>query len=160
MQFDRVLTQFTSAVENGNGAQLAQLFTADGVYHDGFYGSFQGHAAIADMLETHFWGKAKDFKWQMQEPIMTGSIGYARYLFSYTSTLPEAKGQLVMFDGMSRFQFEGALIKDYVEIFDAAMALAQTGFSAERIAKFADRKAQRLRASDAAKQHLNLVEER
>ena len=156
MNFDHLLGQFTAAVEAGEGTVLADLFTVDGIYHDGFYGSFQGHAAIADMLETHFWGKAKDFKWHMHEPIMTGSIGYARYLFSYTSTLPEAGGRRVMFDGISRFQFEGPKIKDYFEIFDAAMALAQTGFSAERIAKFADRKAQRLRATTAAASHLTL----
>ena len=81
MDFAKVLNAFTAAVETGDGAALAALFTEEGVYHDGFYGAFRGRAAIAEMLEEHFWGAAKDFKWDMLDPAMAGQVGYARYLF-------------------------------------------------------------------------------
>ena len=158
MDFVKVLSTFTAAVESGDGATLAGLFTEDGVYYDGFYGAFRGRAAIADMLEAHFWGAAKDFKWDMLYPVMAGQVGYARYLFSYTSTLPEFEGQRVIFDGMACFHFENGLIAEYFEIFEAAVAQAQIGFAAERIAKFAARKARRLRDTAPAAAHLSAAQ--
>ena len=52
MSFPDLLARFTGAVEAGDGAALAALFTDDGVYHDTFYGAFQGREAIRDMLEA------------------------------------------------------------------------------------------------------------
>ena len=158
MDFAKVLNAFTAAVETGDGAALSALFTEEGVYHDGFYGAFRGRAAIAEMLEEHFWGAAKDFKWDMLDPAMAGQVGYARYLFSYISTLPESEGQHVIFDGMACFHFENGLITEYFEIFEAAVAQAQIGFAAERIAKFAARKARRLRDTAPAAAHLSAVQ--
>lgn len=158
MDFAKVLDTFTAAVESGDGATLAGLFTEDGVYHDGFYGAFRGRAAISDMLEAHFWGAAKDFKWDMLDPVMAGQIGYARYLFSFTSTLPESKGRRVIFNGMACFHFENGLIKEYFETFEAAVAQAQLGFAAERVAKFAARKARHLRDTAPAAAHLHAAQ--
>jgi len=42
-KFEALLGRFTAAV-----------FTDDGLYHDVFYGAFQGRAKIAEMLEEHF----------------------------------------------------------------------------------------------------------
>ncbi|MEL0091445.1 MAG: nuclear transport factor 2 family protein, partial [Rhodospirillales bacterium] len=61
MIFSDLLARFTAAVETGDGTELGKLFTLDGVYHDTFYGEFQGPAAIKNMLENHFWRDAEAF---------------------------------------------------------------------------------------------------
>lgn len=133
VKFEKVLRSFTTAVEQNDGEGLASLFTEEGTYHDGFYGSFTGRNAIATMLNEHFWGAARDFRWRMDEPAIEGSTGYASYVFSYTSTLPGSEGDHVVFEGISRFIFDDGLIKDYCEQFNTGAALVQLGFEPERI---------------------------
>ena len=154
MPFADILTRLTSAVERGDGAGLASLFLPDGTYVDGFYGAFTGRDAIAAMLTEHFHGVARDFRWQMLDPVCDGQTGYARWIFSYTSTLPGAAGKRCVFDGMSRFELEGGLIRRYSEVFDRALALVQLGFAPERIARTVGRAAERLRDQPEAKAHL------
>lgn len=145
VDFEVVLDRFTAAVEAGDGQALAALFTPDGVYEDRFYGAKEGRQAIADMLENEFWGHAKGFRWRMFEPVCDGTFGYARYLFSYVSTLPGVEGRTVVFDGFSQFQFKGESIARYREQFNTGMALAQVDFAPERIAKHLARMAKQLR---------------
>ncbi len=152
--FKALLAEFTAAVESGDGARLAALFCEDGVYHDGFYGPFQGRAAIADMLETHFWGHAKDFRWEMRQPVCDGDTGYASYAFSYTSTVPGAEGTRVVFEGIGRYTLEDGLIREYTEVFDTGIALTQIAFPPERIAGFLGKAAKRLRGRHTGSQHL------
>ena len=87
------------------------------------------------MLTEHFHGAAKDFRWQMLDPVCDGATGYARWLFSYTSTLPGAEGRRCVFKGMSRFELRDGLIARYTEVFDRGLALAQLDFPPERIAR-------------------------
>ena len=54
MDVSALLKQFTSAVEQGDGKTFAELFAEDGVYHDAFYGAFQGRARIAELIEDWF----------------------------------------------------------------------------------------------------------
>ena len=149
MDFESVLRRFTAAVEAGDGRALAALFTPDGVYEDRFYGAKAGRGAIADMLEKEFWGHAEGFRWRMFEPVCDGTFGYARYLFSYVSTLPGVEGRNVVFDGFSQFRFEPKrgddLIVRYREQFNTGMAMAQLDFPAERIVRHLDSMARRLR---------------
>ena len=63
-----------------------------GVYHDVFYGAFEGRAKIAALIDDWFYRTATDFRWDMHAPVSDGHTLYARYTFSYRSTLPEAKG--------------------------------------------------------------------
>lgn len=135
--FTDLLSGFTAAVEAGNGSALAALFTEDGVYHDTFYGAFTGHAAIREMLEERFWGDAEGFLWDMFEPVFdpAQNIGYARWVFSYTATLPDFAGRRVAFDGMSRFALKDGLISHYREVFSAGLAFAQLGMAPERAGK-------------------------
>lgn len=136
MSFAETVAAFTRAVAAGDGEGLAALFAPDGVYVDGFYGPFAGRPAIAEMLRHHFHGAARDFRWDMTDPVSDGRIGYARYLFSYTSTLPEAAGRRVLFAGIGCFELaaDGA-IRRYSEVFDRGTALAQLDFAPERIRK-------------------------
>jgi len=153
MELRALLDHFTAAVEKGDGEALAQLFTEDGVYVDGFYGPFKGRAAIAKMLLDHFFGHAKDFKWDMLDPVSDGQLGYARYTFSYTSTMPEAKGKRVIFDGMSRFELVDGQIRNYSEMFDAGVALAQLDFAADRIAKVVRKRAKQMGEAAGQRHH-------
>lgn len=154
--FPDLLEAFTAAVEAGDGAALARLFTETGVYDDTFYGAFEGRAAIQDMLENHFWRDAKAFRWDMREPVAQGAIGYANWSFSYESRLPDVEGKRIVFEGMSRYRLspDGQLIQRYDEIFDMGVALSQTAFSPDRIHKIVDKAASRLRARHAQDRHL------
>src|SRR4029078_8609141 len=79
----------------------ATLFTEDGVYHDVFYGAFKGREKIAEMIDDWFHRTARDFVWKRFWPVIDGTMLYVYYTFSYVSSLPEAKGKRVGFDGVS-----------------------------------------------------------
>lgn len=146
--FTALLGRFTAAVEAGDGTALANLFTEDGVYEDGFYGASAGREAIKAMLETKFWGHAEGFRWRMLEPVCDGNLGYARYVFSYRSKLPDAAGETVVFEGMSQFSLEGDMIRRYREVFETGVAMSQLRFPAERIGKSLGRRAAVLRTRE------------
>lgn len=154
MDFQKLLHDFTTAVETNDGAALGALFTEDGVYNDGFFGPFQGPEAIADMITDHFWGTAKDFRWDMQNPVFDGEYGYAQYVFSYTSIVDGAEGKRVVFEGFGRFQISDGKIKDYAETFDTGIALTQIDFPADRLTRFLGKAATRLRERHADSAHL------
>ena len=135
MDFPEIVRRFAAAAAKGDGVALADLFAEDGVYVDGFYGAFQGRAAIAAMLRDHFFSAARDFRWEMLDPVGNDRVGYARYLFSYTSTLPDSAGRRVAFEGVGIFELEGGRIRRYREVFDKGIALAQLDFAPERIKK-------------------------
>lgn len=154
MALDQLLRKFTTAVQSGSGEALADCFTADGVYDDYFFGpSKPGRAGIVEML-AHFYEGGRDFRWEFFDIVESGSLGYASYRFSYASTLPEAKGARVVFEGISRFELAGGLIDRYSEVFDRGMALAQLDFASERIKKIALKYAAGVKAKPAARTHL------
>lgn len=159
--FQRLLTVFEQASAAREVQRFASLFTADGRYHNGFFGTHQGREAIAAMLERlHVGGRR--FAWQFLEPLGNERIGYARYCFSYVSKEPESAGQLVAFEGMARFILEagleggpsGPLIADYDEVFDRGLAFVQLGYAGERVVKLLKRYAEGWRASPAVRAHL------
>src|SRR5471030_3559660 len=101
MNVPAMLREFCDAVERRDGAAFADLFTEDGVYHDVFYGAFEGRVKIAEMIDDWFYRTATDFRWDMHAPVSDGTTLYARYTFSYRSTLPEAEGARAMFEGVA-----------------------------------------------------------
>jgi hypothetical protein len=154
MELDALLKAFSAAVESGDGNALADCFTADGVYDDYFFGPSQpGRTGIVEML-AHFHEGGRGFKWDFADAISQGSLGYARYAFSYDSTLPEAKGARVVFDGISRFELADGLIRHYSEVFDRGMALAQLDFAPERLKKVAMKYARALKARPEVARHV------
>ena len=106
------------------------------------------------MLEKQFWGDARGFHWTMRDAVCDGETGYARWAFSYTSTLPESDGRRVVFEGMSCFGLDGDKIYRYSEIFDIGVALSQLDFAPERIVKILGRVATVLRGRQAGTVHL------
>ena len=151
--FELLLTKFTAAVAANDGAGLAALFAADGVYADGFFGAHQGRRAIAAMLRR-FHDTGRDYRWDFIDPVSDGATGYARFCFSFASRLPECDGQPVVFEGSSQFRFADGLIVHYREAFDRGVALVQLGFPAERIRRILDKEAAAERNSPEARAHL------
>lgn len=154
MPFTDILRHFTAAVEAGDGAALGRLFAANGVYDDTFYGEFKGPDGIADMLDNHFWRDAKAFRWDMREPLEGNGIAYSNWTFSYESKLPGAEGKRVLFEGMSRFRLTDGKITRYDEVFDMGIALSQTAFAPDRIAKIVGKAAGALHEKYADTRHL------
>jgi len=144
---------FTKAAEDRNGAAMAALFTENAVYHDVFYGAFEGRARIVELINDWFYRHARDLRWDMFDPVSDGRNLYARYVFSYVSTVPEAKGRRVMFEGVSIMRLEGGLIAAYREVANTGPALLDMGFPPERVAKILTRQGELLLARPEASRH-------
>jgi hypothetical protein len=140
--FPALLDRFAVAVVTNDGPGLGALFTEDGTYHDEFFGAFTGRPAVAQMLQR-FHDTGRDYRWDWQEPLSDGAIGYARFRFSYVSLVPGSEGKPVMFPGISRFLFRDGLIAHYAEAFDRGVAMVQLGFPPDRIARVLQRAAGR-----------------
>ena len=149
-----MLRAFCDAVEQRNGKAFAELFTEDGVYHDVFYGAFVGRAKIAAMIDDWFYRTATDFRWDMHDPVTDGTMLYARYTFSYKSTLPEANGARAMFEGVAIMTLNGDRIASYHEVANTAPAFVDLNFAPERIAKIVARQGAELKARPEMQRHL------
>ena len=154
MTTEELLRAFCDAVEARNGKAFANLFAEDGVYHDVFYGAFAGRGRIAEMIDEVFYRSATDLRWDMHSPLSDGERLYARYTFSYRSTLPEAKGARVMFEGVAMMTLREGKITCYHEVANTAPAFVAMNFAPERIAKIAARQGAELRSRLEMKRHL------
>jgi ketosteroid isomerase-like protein len=153
MDVSALLRDFTTAVERRDGQAFAALFTEDGVYHDVFYGPFKGREKIAEMIDDWFFRTARDFRWEMFRPVSDGTMLYAYYTFSYVSTLPEARGARVGFDGVSIMRLRDGQIAEYREVANAAIGLLDIGFAPERVAKILNREAAHIKARPEWQRH-------
>ena len=154
METTEMLHAFCDAVERHNGAAFAALFTENGVYHDVFYGTFEGREKIAAMIDDWFYRTATDFRWDMHEPVSDGRTLYARYTFSYRSTLPEARGARAMFEGVSIMTLKDGLIASYHEVANTATGFVDMNFAPERIAKIMAKQGAALKARPEMARHL------
>lgn len=153
MDFPGLMRALAESVMAADGARFASLFTEDAVYHDVFYGAFRGREAIRDMLENRFHRDAANFRWDFHDPVSDGETGYARYVFSYDSRLPDATGKRGMFEGVSIVRLKDGLIHDYREVANAGPGLARLGFAPERLEKILSRMAGELAGRDEAAGH-------
>ena len=152
MEFLELIRTMTTAACRGDGAGVAACFAPDGVYHDVFYGAFTG-AEIVGMIEDHFHRDGEDFRWDVHDPVSDGTMGYARYVFSYRSKLPEYAGSRSCFEGVAVCRLQDGLIAEYQEVANAAMGLSLIGFPDARLAKFVAKEARDLLARDEATLH-------
>lgn len=164
MNFRELVHQFTDAVQTGNGDALAACFHDKGTYHDYIYGPFTGRRAIAAMLIQHFHGDAKDFNWEMYDLACTpGSpdteaqqgqtLGYARYRFSFVSTMSDSAGRRVQVDGIGQFKIMDGLINEYFEVVNGGIAMSQLGHAPERMSRVFSRWSDRLLAQPGWDDH-------
>jgi ketosteroid isomerase-like protein len=154
MTTEQLLRAFCDAVEQRNGNAFADLFSDDGVYHDVFYGAFTGRAEIAGMIDEVFYRTATDFRWDMHAPLSDGERLYARYTFSYRSTLPEANGARVMFEGVAMMKLRDGKITCYHEVANTAPAFVDMNFAPERIARILAKQGAALKARPEMQRHL------
>ena len=153
MNTQELLRTFCDAVERRNGKAFADLFAEDGVYHDVFYGAFEGRAKIAGMIDDVFCRSATDFRWDMHSPLSDGERLYARYTFSYRSTLPEAKDARVMFEGVAMMTLREGKITSYHEVANTAPAFVDMNFAPERIARILAKQGAALKARPEMRRH-------
>jgi ketosteroid isomerase-like protein len=154
MDATAMLKEFCSAVERRDGKALANLFTEDGVYHDVFYGDFRGHARIAELIDDWFHRTAREFRWDMHRPVSDGTTLYAYYTFSYVSTLPEAQGRRVGFEGVAMMTLRDGKIAEYREVANVGPAFVDLGFPPERVAKILAKEGKHLKAQPEFKRHV------
>lgn len=154
MDVTAMLRTFCDAVERKDGTGLAALFCEDGVYHDLFYGAFEGRVRIAELIDDWFYRTATDFRWDMHNPVFDGTTLYARYTFSYRSLLPEANGGRAMFEGVAIMQIRDGLIAEYREVANPGPAFVDMNFAPERIAKILLREARALKGRPEMARHL------
>ena len=153
--FRALIARFGAAATAGDGQSLAQCFTEDGVYHDVFYGAFKGREKIAEMIDDWFHRTARDFRWEMFRPVSDGTTLYAYYTFSYVSTLPEAKGKRVGFDGVSIMTLRDGKIAEYREVANSSLGLLDIGFAPERVAKILAREGAHLKMRPEWARHVD-----
>lgn len=137
--FAALLRAFALSAESGDGARFAGHFTEDAIYYDYIYGPHQGRDEIAHMMQDMFHRDATDYRWEMFDPVINGDMGYAWSLSSFTSTIPQFKGQRIVIDGMSRFILRDGLIAEYRESVNGGVAMAQLGVAPERMIKVFNR---------------------
>ena len=153
MDTTALLKEFCGAVERRDGKAFAALFTEEGVYHDVFYGAFAGRQKIAEMIDDWFYRTARDFRWEMFRPVSDGTTLYAYYTFSYVSTLPEAQGKRVGFEGVAMMQLKDGKIAEYREVANAGPGFVDMGFAPERIAKILAKEGAHLKAQPEWARH-------
>ena len=152
MDFGALIRTMTEAACRGDGVGVAACFTPDGVYHDVFYGAFQG-PAIADMIENYFHRDAQNFKWDVHAPVSDGKNGYARYVFSFDSKLEGHEGNRACFEGVAVCTLKDGLIEEYHEVAETVTGLSMLGFTEGRIAGYAAKKGRQLMARSEAEKH-------
>lgn len=150
----QILDRICRAAETGDGASFSECFTDDGSYHDTFYGEFVGKQRLAEFASVWLYKHAEDLRWDMIDPVVNDDALYARYLFSYTSTLPESKGARAILEGVSIVKLRGTKIAGYSEIINSGTAFADLGFAPERIAKLMLRQSRAIRERAEAHRHL------
>ena len=152
--FATMLGRFTAAGCANDGAGFAALFTETATYDDNFFGLHRGRAEIAAML-GRFHDTGENYRWEFDEPVFDGALGYAWFRFSFASKMPGCEGKPVLIVGISCFRLESDLIAEYREVFDTGIALAQLGFPGERIKRVLDKEAAAQNAAAEAREHLS-----
>jgi len=138
VEFEPLLDKFCRSVESGEGPELASLFTRDGFYDDMFYGRHQGRTAISEMLDL-FHRDGRNFQWEMIDPVSDGTVGYARWLFSYDSKRPENEGHRVVIEGVGCFKIARGRIESYADLARSGECLVSLGLPRQKIGEILDR---------------------
>ncbi len=149
-----MLNVFCRAVEARDGASVARLFAADGVYHDLFYGAFAGRERIAELIDDWFYRTARDFRWDMHDPVCDGRTLYARYTFSYVTILPEAAGKRVGFEGVAIMRLRDGLITEYREVANVGPTFVALNFAPERVCRILAKEGEHLKTDPTMARHL------
>ena len=91
MEFGALIRKMIDGVIAGDGDTVASCFTPDGVYHDVFYGAFEGRDRIAEMIRDYFHRDGCNFRWDTHNPVSDGTTGYVRYVLDIPDLRPLLK---------------------------------------------------------------------
>jgi SnoaL-like protein len=105
--FPALLEEFAAAGVANDGAQFAALFTEDATYDDNFFGLHRGRGEIAAMPQR-FHDTGENYRWEFDEPVFDGTLGYASFRFSFSSKMPGYEGRPVLIQGISCFRLRTA----------------------------------------------------
>ena len=144
MTFDLLIRKMTNSIVEGDGSRAASYFAEDGFYHDVFYGVFK-KPAIPDLVENYFHKDAEKFEWEICETSSNGHTGFARYIFSYDSKMPESLGKRAIFEGVAICELTSGSISSYREVANVYTGLLMLGFHADRLSKIAGRQVDSLK---------------
>jgi len=144
--FIALMERFSDAVRRQDIPGFTALFTPDAYYDDVFYGRHDGRAAIGEML-AKFFRDGSDFEWEMHEPVAANGVGYANWLFSFTSNMAPNQGKRVLMAGASRYRLRDGLIAGYNEWCYQASCLVGIGVPVTALEKSLKRQDANLRAS-------------
>lgn len=154
MQFRGLMRELTEAVIAYDGQRLAKLFTEDGYYEDSIRGRFLGRKEIRRLGGEVFKEALGEMKWDITDAVDDGRVGYARWVFSFTSRRPGSEGKRVVLRGMSIAELEDGLMKAFQDVYDAGMVFAQLGVPAEAYRDLYAKKAAEVVADPALAAHL------
>jgi ketosteroid isomerase-like protein len=154
MQFRELMQELTEAVIAYDGQRLAKLFTDDGYYQDPLSGRFQGRAEVRRLADEVFKGTLGEMKWDMVDAVDDGRVGYARWVFSFTSRRPGFEGKRVVLRGMSAVELDNGLIKAFQDVYDVGTGFAQLGVPPEAYRDLYAKKAAEIVADPALAAHL------
>ena len=152
--FSEMLETFKRSVETCDAETFLGLFNEDATYHDSVYGVFVGHAELKSMLCDVFHKDGADFRWDMDNPVCDGHVGYAHYRFSLKSSHPDSSSGRALLDGCARFIFKGGRIAAYKEWGNVAGTLLQSGVPDKVVIRFLRREAQRMHGSPEFAAHV------
>jgi ketosteroid isomerase-like protein len=139
---------------NATARLSRNCFTEDGVYHDVFYGAFEGRAKIAGLIDDWFYRTATDFRWDMHDPVSDGQTLYARYTVQLPLDAAGSEGARAMFEGVAIMRLRDGKITEYHEVANTAPAFVDIKFAPERIAKIVAKQGAALKARPEMKRHL------
>lgn len=155
MEFRDLLDEFCAAVKAGDGKRFAQVFTEDAVYHDVFYGPHAGREAIGQMLEGLFHRDARNFDWQMIEPLSDETRGYARWVFSFDGAMVQTEGKRIVMEGVGLFELRAGLISRYEDFAKTGEVLLRLGFPPENLYRVLSGKVADADKRDEVRAHLD-----
>jgi len=86
--------------------------------------------------------------------VSDGRTLYAYYTFSYVSTLPEAEGKRVGFEGVAIMSLKDGRIAEYREVANVGPGFVDMGFAPERLAKILAKEGAQLKKQPQWQRHL------
>jgi len=90
----------------------------------------------------------------MHEPVSDGRTLYARYTFSYLSTLAEARDKRVGFEGVAIMRLADGLIAEYREVANVGPAFVALNFAPERVCRILAKEGEALKTDPTMARHL------
>lgn len=132
MSSEALLGMFAEAVAATDGGALANLFTAEGVYHDLVYGSARGREDIARFMDR-VKRDGRAYRMEFFDILASERLAYCRYRFSFSAQREPAKGRRVAIEGMAQFRLEDGLIAEFMETANQGLTLVQLGLPADSI---------------------------